>query len=99
MEHQKGPSGLVKIRGHIEAVGDVPYHFYGILQSSGTGSAPVQDGDVGIVRVHGEADIRVPHVFLWQVTGNQARSRWDGTWWQEGAERVLKAVGTQDIRT
>ena len=98
MEHQKGASGLVNIRGHIEAGGVRPYHFYSILQISGTGSAPVRGGDVGLVRVHGEADIRVPHVFLWQVTGNQARSRRDGTWWQEGAERVLKAAGTQDIR-
>ena len=95
---RRGKSG--QIGGHPEVGGGGPYHFCGILQSGGTGGAPVRGGDVGLISGHGEADSGGPHVFfLRQVTGKRERRRQDGTWRQEGAESVLKAAGTQDIRT
>ena len=63
-EHQKGASGLGKIRGHIEAGGGGSYHFCGVLQSGGTGGAPVQGRDMGIFSGHGEEDSGVPHIFF-----------------------------------
>ena len=54
---------------------------------------------MGLVIVHGEVDIGVPHRFLWLVMGKREKRQLDGTWRLEGAYRVLKAGGTKDIRT
>ena len=37
--------------------------------------------------------------FLWQVTGKHEKRQLYGTWWQEGAESVLKAKGVNTIST
>ena len=76
-----------------------PYHFCGVLQSGGTVGAPVQGIDMGIFSGHGEEDSGVPHDFLRQVTGKHTRMQQYGTWRREGDESVLKAAGTQNIRT
>ena len=44
--------------------GSEPYHFCAFLQSGGIVGAPILDGDVGLVRGHGEADIVGPHGFF-----------------------------------
>ena len=36
--------------------------------------------------------------FLKQVTGNNARRQWDGSWRREGADSMLQAAGIQLFR-
>ena len=52
-----------QIIGRIEVGGCGPYQFCGVLQSGGTGGAPVCGIKVGLVSGHVEADFRVPHGF------------------------------------
>ena len=64
---RRGKSG--QIGGHPEVGGGGPYHFCGILQSGGTGGAPVQGGDVGIISIHVEVDRMGIHGFFVSYDG------------------------------
>ena len=91
-------TSLGNTRENIEAGEGLTSHLCGVLQSSDTGGDLVRSGDVDYINGHGKAVSGVPCVFLRQVTGKWGKRSLHGNCQQEGAERVLKETGNQDVR-
>ena len=70
---------------HIEAGGGGPYHFFGVLQSGGTGGAPARGRDVGLVSGNGEADSVGPNILFVEWDGETVK---EVTGWDLAVERI-----------
>ena len=79
--------------------GGGPDHVCSVLQSDGIGGDFFRGKDVGLVRGHGEEDIRVPHGFF--VAGDGEIGKEVNEWDLETGrgQSSVEGGGKQDIRT